>query len=78
MPSATHSSTIFLNSVMSMIPCLRSMSSRGQNTHFALQMFVLSIWTISGSGASSRSVASSTRLTRRALRLRTASAPVRA
>ena len=31
-----------------MIPCLRCMSSRGQKTHFALQMFVLSICTISG------------------------------
>ena len=31
-----------------MIPCLRCISSRGQNTHLALQMFVLSIWTISG------------------------------
>ena len=36
------------------------MSSRGQNTHFALQMFVLSIWTISGRmGERSRPVASS-------------------
>ena len=40
----------------SMIPCLRCMSSRGQNTHLALQMFVLSIWTISGQAG--RAVAS--------------------
>ena len=32
-----------------MTPWRRCISSRGQNTHFALQMFVLSIWTISGS-----------------------------
>ena len=31
-----------------MMPCLRSMSSRGQNTHLALQMLVLSICTMSG------------------------------
>ena len=31
-----------------MTPWRRCMSSRGQNTHLALQMFVLSIWTISG------------------------------
>ena len=31
-----------------MMPCRRCISSRGQNTHLALQMFVLSIWTISG------------------------------
>src|SRR4029453_3680358 len=31
-----------------MTPCRRCMSSRGQNTHLALQRFVLSIWMISG------------------------------
>ena len=49
---------------MSMMPCFRAMSSRGQNTHLALQRFVLSICTISGSvGASSRLAASSSRRT---------------
>ena len=49
---------------MSMMPCVRAMSSRGQNTHFALQRFVLSICTISGRiGASSRLAASSSRRT---------------
>ena len=43
-----HSSTTFLNRSKLMIPCLRCISSRGQNAHLALQMFVLSIWTISG------------------------------
>src|SRR5688572_23432916 len=58
MPSVTHSSTILRNSSTDMIPCRRCMSSRGQNTHLALQMFVLSICTISGMrGARSRPVA---------------------
>ena len=48
MPSSTHSSTIFLNRSNDITPCVRCISSRGQNTHFALQMLVLSIWTISG------------------------------
>src|SRR3954449_12715941 len=62
MPSSAHSSTIFRNRSTVIIPCLRCMSSRGQKTHFALQMFVLSIWTISGiPGARSRPVASSSR-----------------
>ena len=59
-----HSSAIFWNSAMSMMPCVRAISSRGQNTHLALQMFVLSICTISGRiGASSRPAASSSRRT---------------
>ena len=50
------------NSSTLMTPWRRCISSRGQNTHFALQMFVLSIWTISGRiGERSRPVASSSR-----------------
>src|SRR6266567_512728 len=62
MPSSAHSSTTFLNRSRLMTPCRRCISSRGQNTHFALQMFVLSIWTISGRiGARSRPAARSRR-----------------
>ena len=58
-----------------MMPCRRCMSSRGQNTHFALQMLVLSICTISGiRGARSRPVASSSRRTGFACARRTCSA----
>ena len=62
-----------------MMPCRRCISSRGQNTHLALQMFVLSIWTISGSlGARSRPVASSSRRTGFACRRSSDSAAWRA
>src|SRR4029453_8638823 len=58
-----------------MAPWRPCMSSRGQKTHFALQMFVLSIWTISGKrGARSRPVASSSRRTGLACLRRGASA----
>ena len=73
MPSAAHSSTIFRNSSMSMTPCRRCISSRGQNTHLALHRFVLSIWTMSGRrGARSRPVARSSRRTGLAFAVRSA------
>src|SRR5262245_9589132 len=75
MPSAAHSSTIFLKSSMLITPWRRCISSRGQNTHFALQRFVLSIWTMSGRClARSRPVASSARRTYLALATRAFSA----
>src|SRR5580765_2426648 len=79
MLSSTHSSTTFLKRSKDMTPCLRCISSRGQNTHFALHMFVLSSCTISGRiGARSRPVASRRRRTGLAFRRSADSSTVRA
>ena len=64
---------------MSMTPWRRFMSSRGQNVHLALQMFVASICTISGiRGARSRPARSRRRRSGFALRVSNDSAARRA